>query len=182
MKSTLVQFVLSIALGLVLCFSISCQSESDKAKLAEMKANADTLARNKHLAEDLIKAFNSHNPAAVAQLYAENQVTIEPGSPEPVRGRKAKEEMLAGTFKVFPDLNIEITHLSTCRTSITFEGYLKGTHTGPMESPKGKIAPTGRSFKTRIAFVVKVSPAGLIEEDRTYYDNADLMKQLGLLK
>jgi hypothetical protein len=30
--------------------------------------------------------------------------------------------------------------------------------------------------------IFRVSPEGLIEEDRTYYDTADFMKQLGLME
>jgi len=46
----------------------------------------------------------------------------------------------------------------------------------------GEVAPTGKSFKFRLVFLAKISPDGLIAEDRSYFDNLDFMKQLGLIK
>lgn len=40
---------------------------------------------------------------------------------------------------------------------IVFEGFLKGTHTGPLVSPEGEVPPTGRSVEVRIDFIVRVS-------------------------
>jgi len=33
-----------------------------------------------------------------------------------------------------------------------------------------------------LVFLAKISPDGLIAEDRSYFDNLDFMKQLGLIK
>jgi predicted ester cyclase len=65
---------------------------------------------------------------------------------------------------------------------IIFEGVSRGTFTGPLASPEGDIPPTGRSVVLKFVFIAKVTQEGLIEEDRTYFDTADFMRQLGLLK
>jgi len=57
---------------------------------------------------------------------------------------------------------------------------MKGTHTGPMVSPEGEVPPAGRAADIRMIFVLRVRPDGLIEEDRTYFDEAEFLKQLGL--
>ncbi len=38
------------------------------------------------------------------------------------------------------------------------------------------------TYHNRFVFLAKISPDGLIAEDRTYFDNLDVMKQLGLIK
>ena len=42
------------------------------------------------------------------------------------------------------------------------------------------MPPTGRRVDIRMAFILRVRPDGQIEEDQTYFDEADFMKQLGL--
>ena len=59
-------------------------------------------------------------------------------------------------------------------------GHMAGTNTGPLVSPEGEIPPTGRRVNIRMAFILRVTPTGQIEEDQTYFDEAEFMKQLGL--
>jgi len=49
-----------------------------------------------------------------------------------------------------------------------------------LASPEGDIPPTGKSAKVKVAFIAKVNADGLIKEDRTYYDTAEFMRQLGI--
>jgi hypothetical protein len=51
-----------------------------------------------------------------------------------------------------------------------------------LASPEGDIPPTGRSVNAGFAFIARVNADGLVEEDRTYFDNLDFMKQLGLIE
>ncbi len=58
----------------------------------------------------------------------------------------------------------------------------EGTFTCPLATPEGEVAPTGKKVSLKVAFLAKISPAGLIAEDRSSFDNLAFMKQLGLLK
>jgi ketosteroid isomerase-like protein len=49
------------------------------------------------IARNLIAAFNGHDAERLASLYTHDQVTVLPGDQDPVRGRKSKAEMVAGT-------------------------------------------------------------------------------------
>ena len=129
------------------------------------------------IADKLIEVFNSQDATALAQLYTEDQVTICSDVPEPVRGRKAKEEFVGGFFTAFPDMNMEPTSVLFADKHIIFEVIMRGTNEGPLE---GEIPPTGRSIEINIIFVTRVSAEGLIDEDRTYYDTVEFMRQLGL--
>ena len=134
----------------------------------------------KETADKLLAAFNGHDAAALAQLYTEDQVTILAGALGPVRGRKGKEELVSGFFRAFPDLKINLALVLVSGNHIVCEGDLRGTHTGPLVSQEGEVPPTGRSIAVPLVFILRTVPDGLIEEDRTYFDNATFLRQLGL--
>ena len=132
------------------------------------------------IASNLIAAFNGHDAERLASLYTDDQVTVLPGAPEPVRGRKNKAEMVAGYFRAFPDLTLEIPLVLVSGNHIVCAGHMAGTNTGPLASAEGEMPPTGRRVEIRMAFILRVRPDGLIEEDQTYFDEAEFLKQLGL--
>ncbi len=132
------------------------------------------------IASSLVAAFNGHDAERLANLYTDDQVTVLPGAPDPVRGRKNKNEMVAGYFRAFPDLTLEIPLVLVSGNHIVCSGYMKGTNTGPLASAEGEMPPTGRRVNIRMAFILRVRPDGQIEEDQTYFDEAEFLKQLGL--
>lgn len=85
-------------------------------------------------------------------------------------------------YKAFPDMRVEWSSILFSGDTIVFEGVNRGTFSGPMTTPEGDVAPTGRSFNMRLVFIGEISPDGLIAEDRTYFDNQDFMRQVGLAK
>jgi len=56
---------------------------------------------------------------------------------------------------------------------------IRATYTG--SSVEGE-PPAGKRLEFKAVWIARISPDGLIEEDRTYLDNASIMRQLGLLK
>ena len=107
---------------------------------------------------------------------------IQSGEPGPVRGRAALVTYYQNFFRACPDSKAEFPSIFFSGDTIIFEGVSHATFTGPMATPEGDVAPTGNSVNLRLVFLAKISPDGLIAEDRTYFDNLDLMKQLGLMK
>ena len=159
-----------LVVSFILVFSV--------AQGCEEKAKVDL----KKVADNYLKTVNSGDAAAVARLYTEDAVMIMPGEPEPIRGRKAIEENQAALFRAMPDFKVEFTLILISGDHITFEGVGRGTFTGPLASPEGDIPPTGSSVEIKFVFIAKVTKEGLIEEDRTYFDTANFMRQLDLLK
>lgn len=127
-------------------------------------------------------AYKNHDANAVAQLYAEDAIYIASGEPEPLRGRKAIQESYASFFRAFSDVTVEFFNVFTSGDQFCAEWTASGTNSGPMASAEGDIQPTGRSVKYTGACFIKVNAEGLIEEDRTYYDTASFIDQLGLRK
>ncbi len=169
----MIKLFMVLPLVFLLCFSFSCQKAEEVAE--DAKAELDLTP----IADKLIEVFNTQDAAALSQLYTEDQVTICSGVPEPVRGRKAKEEFVGGFFTAFPDMNMEPTSVLFADNHIIFEVIMRGTNDGPLE---GGIPATGRSVEFKLIFVTRVSDESLIEEDRTYYDTAEFMKQLGFME
>jgi steroid delta-isomerase-like uncharacterized protein len=164
----------TLFIGLILLLPfISCAEQ----KQAEENTKVDPQA----IADKFLEAFNNQDATALANLHTEDQITIVPTTTVPVQGRKAKEDMLAGVFRAFPDLIIESTLILFKDNHIVVEGIMKGTHTGSLESPGGTLPPTGNSIEIRNVFILKVTPEGLIAQDNTYFDTYSYMRQLGLL-
>jgi steroid delta-isomerase-like uncharacterized protein len=132
----------------------------------------------KQLAEKVQQAFRGGDPAVHAALYAEDAIYYE--ASQMVRGREAIRELLAVWYQAFSDVTIEFWNIMSCGEHFIYEGTMRGTHTGPLASPEGDVPSTGRKIEIRFAFIAKMSPGGLIQEDRTYFDSALMMQQLGL--
>jgi uncharacterized protein (TIGR02246 family) len=157
-----------LLVSFVLVFSV--------ALISAEKADIDL----KKVADKIVKAYTSVDPVAMANLYAEDAVIIEAG--EVIQGRKAIQEHMESMFRAFPDFEIEILTVIPSGNHIAFELALRGTNTGPLTTPEGEIPPTGKKVEFKVIWIGRISPDGLIEEDRTYYDTVDFMRQLGLLK
>jgi len=155
----------------VLLVMVSTQGYAEKAKLDLKK-----------IADQIVKTMNSADPVAVTNLYTQDAVIIQPGEPGPVRGHAAILKSYQSFFRVFPDFKVEFPSIFFSGDTIIFEGVAHATFTGSMATPEGEVAPTGKSVNLRFVFLAKISPEGLIAEERTYFDDLDFMKQLGLIK
>lgn len=136
----------------------------------------------KAIASKIADTINKNDAVATAKLYAEDAVLVQSGEPAPIRGRAATEKNYAGFFKAFPDWKVDWSPFMCSGDTIIFEGVARGTFSGPMTTPQGDVAPTGKKIALRFTFFAKISREGLIVEDRTYFDNLDFMQQLGLMK
>jgi predicted ester cyclase len=130
------------------------------------------------LAERIQLAVQDRDPAALAALYTEDAILHE-GS-QVVQGREAIEKTYTASLGAFSENTIDFWNIMTCSDYFIYEGTRRGTHTGLLITPQGQIPPTGRKIEFSFAFFAKMSPEGLIAEDRTYFDSALMMQQLGL--
>ncbi len=60
------------------------------------------------------------------------------------------------------------------------EGRFVGTHKGDLQSPNGTIPASGNKLELRFADYFKVS-GGKITEQRTYWDQIEMLTQLGAM-
>src|SRR5438876_9857308 len=103
-------------------------------------------------AEDTIRKWlelmNRRDANAAAQLFASDCVIVDPGLPEPLRGREAwRQNAEQVWWRAFPDLQFEMKHILSRGNTVAAELVLRGTHAGPLPGPGGEIPATNRRFE-----------------------------------
>lgn len=115
----------------------------------------------------------------VTTLYAENAVVLSPEGE--LRGRKEIVEYLRPFTEGLSDFRWEPLHSHEDGNTALDEGWIRGVHTGPLPGPDGQpVAATGKSIRIRECDAVTVE-GGLITSHRFYYDQVELLGQLGLM-
>lgn len=136
----------------------------------------------RHLFEEVIEAFNSHDLDGVVSWYAEDALHHQPNRPDPLRGRdEIREDYRKSTWIPFPDFHIDLDRVFGDGSWICVQATLTGTHKGALEGPGGEIIlATGRSIRVPICLVVRIEgrPAAEVYE---YNDQLGFLSQLGLL-
>jgi len=128
-----------------------------------------------------MQAFNRHDADAWAADYAEDAVLYDPQYEEPKRGREAVRKDISDFFSAFPDMQFETRNIMEGGDGAAIQGTGTGTQTGAMEGPQGTLPATNRRVQIEFAAFVRLNPAGLIAEERRYYDMAGMMTQLGVM-
>ncbi len=78
-----------------------------------------------------------------------------------------------------PDFQFKVVNIAVNGDFVATELVGAGTSTGPTELPgRDPIPPTGRRVEFGLAGFFRVNSAGLITEERYYYDRMALMQQL----
>lgn len=96
------------------------------------------------------------------------------------------EEEVRGYFAAsrtpFPDQSNEIIAIAHAGDTVLVEFWLMGTHLGPLKLPGGVAAPTGKSFRVRMAATFEFRPGSdKIICERPYFDQTAVLRALGLM-
>jgi predicted ester cyclase len=84
------------------------------------------------------------------------------------------------TFKTaVPDGRLELDSSVEQGPHVVVQGRYTGTHAGPLASPEGDIPATGRTINLHFADCFTIDD-GLVSEHRVYFDQMELLGQLGL--
>jgi ketosteroid isomerase-like protein len=95
------------------------------------------------------------------------------------------EEQVRGYFaasrETFPDLRNEVIAIAADGDTVLVEFWLSGTHLGPLRANGKTYAPTGRSFRNRIAATFEFAPGSdKIVCERPYSSTETRLRSLGL--
>jgi ketosteroid isomerase-like protein len=125
----------------------------------------------------ITNASLSQDFETLASLYAPDAVITDPIAGEVAGGIV---EYFRSFTDAFPDIayHSEASHESG-NVAID-EGFVTGTNTGPIALPTGDLPPTGKSVRVRTCDVVTVEN-GLAVRHNFYYDQMELLSQLGLV-
>jgi len=133
----------------------------------------------KQWADEWVAAFNSHDPDRIGALDAEDVHFVAPGDVE-VNGREAAQAYAMAWIDAFPDAKITVRNQVIADPYVVQEITFEGTHTGPLQSPTGEIPATGKRLTGRGVHVDRIEN-GVAVESALYYDQVQVMTQLGLM-
>jgi predicted ester cyclase len=94
-------------------------------------------------------------------------------------GREAADTIWDTWNDAFPDNRLTTVSIHADNRGGVYEGRFVGTHSGSLRGPAGDIAPTGRRVDIWFA-VVHECDDGKITSMHIYYDQTDLLAQLGV--
>jgi steroid delta-isomerase-like uncharacterized protein len=124
-----------------------------------------------------LEAFDSGDADAVRDAYHADVVLEAPGGVR-LTGQVAAAAYNVAFMRAFDDLEVAV-HLRVEQDDLLVEEYtMTATHGGALATPRGEIPPTGNRVTLRVAEVYRVHE-GKIIENRLYFDEALLMRQLG---
>ena len=138
-----------------------------------------TAQDNISTAMNLIDSLNAHDMSVWAGKLAPGFGADYPG----VSGLNAQGARLFNEsfFPAFSDLHFEVQRTLVAGDSVIIEWRAGGTHDGPLTSPTGQtIPPTYRKGAISGVLVADVKD-GQITRERTYWDQMELLGQLGLI-
>jgi limonene-1,2-epoxide hydrolase/heme-degrading monooxygenase HmoA len=101
-----------------------------------------------------------------------------PGAAQ-LTGREAAQTMWSTWQEAFPDNRIETIAIHADDRGGVHEFRAAGTHSGPLRGPAGEIPATGRNAQVDMCGVYEFDD-GKITSFRLYFDQAELLGQLGL--
>ena len=125
-------------------------------------------------------ALDNRDLAGLVSFYADDAVVTTPDQGDLV-GASAVRAYLDEFLTAFPDVRYEYGHRLESGNVAIDEGFIVGTHTGPLTLATGEIQePTGRRIRVRTCDVAEVSGDRIVRH-RFYFDQMDFLSQLDLL-
>ena len=131
---------------------------------------------NLELVRGMLDAMRQHDIEKSASYYVEDCLVDIKALQRPIRGR----DNLAATWRMAwsttPDQYYTEKNLVAGGEYVLWEGILGGTHQGRYLN----IPPTGKQYAFPVAFIWRVVD-GKVLEWHSYWDSADLLRQLDVI-
>jgi hypothetical protein len=128
-----------------------------------------------------IDATNSRRFVAWEGLHTKNSCRTAPAFKGDLCGVKNMRHALEELIVSFPDYKLELIQVFRSKKNMFAKIRSTGTFLNPLDIGGGVvIAPTGKSFSQEWVANITLTQAGKIERFEEYYDQQDLLIQLGL--
>jgi steroid delta-isomerase-like uncharacterized protein len=144
------------------------------AEVDHAPSGAAVRERREAVVREHMESENRHDFDATIGTFAHPRYEIIPTG-EVFDGEAEVRSYFAQTRAAFPDQRNELIALRHIDDGVVVEFDLLGTHLGPLRS----LPPTGRAFRCRMtAFFI--FDGERIACERVYFDQATILRQLGL--
>ena len=139
------------------------------------------MSEAKRVLEQAIEHWNAGDRDAWASLYAEDVVYEAPGGQRISGLTDLKRSYFDALLTAAPDRSSRDVVLFADGEHVVEQARYVGTHTGPLRNPNGVVVPaTGKPFDFPFVGIFHVQ-GGKIRAIRIYYDQIELLTQLGLI-
>ena len=126
-----------------------------------------------------ITTWNTHNVSAITQLLDPDIVFRSPLFSSPVRGLDERKQEIANFLTSMPDFAFKLIGIAANGDFVATELVGTGTSTGPAIIPgRDPMPPSGRHVEFGMAGFFRLTPQGLVAEERYYYDRLTMIQQL----
>ncbi len=133
------------------------------------------------VAKASVYAFNEKNWDKVRKTITQGVVYDEVATGRKAEGTEEVVSMWRNWATALPDSNATILGEYVSGNKVVLELAWNGTHTGPLQTPSGTIAPTGRKITVRACQVLEIA-GDKVSNLRHYFDMVTLLTQLGVLQ
>jgi steroid delta-isomerase-like uncharacterized protein len=136
----------------------------------------EQIARRDALVREHMKSENVHDFDTTMHTFGHPRYELI-ATGETYDGEAQVAAYYAETRAAFPDQRNELIALHHAQDSVIAEFWLLGTHLGPLRG----LPPTGRPFRCRMTALFVFEDERLVNE-RVYFDQATILRQLGLAR
>ena len=134
-------------------------------------------AEREPLMRDYLAAWNAREAARVASFFSPEAVYEDRGAGAVARGPAEIEAHAARVHSAFPDLRFELVRAAHGDDFTAGEWRSRMTHRGEIDG----LAPTGRVVESAGVDVATLDASDSITHLVSYYDGAEIMRELGVL-
>ena len=132
---------------------------------------------NLHIVRESFAAWNAHDVAAFVKRLDAKTTWESDVFPAPFSGHEGARQFFKLYLTAFPDLHLDIEQILAAGDShVVVRWRSTGTHRGPLAN----VAATGRKASNHGCTVMEMKN-GKIARAWVYFDNAHLLRQLGVL-
>lgn len=129
------------------------------------------------LVERMYELVDRNDLEGVLGLFTPDAEFTFPGAA--LRGREQMAAFLSGMWAAFPEHRHTIRSVVETDGAVVVEAETTAVHTGPLVTPSGEVPATGRTTTTALCQVLVIE-AGLIASSHIWFDQLELLSQLGL--
>ena len=149
-----------------------------------MSAHEDVVAKDKlsviEVAEVLIGAFNDRQVERAMTLVDESAEWLMVPFGVTNHGPEGYKRHWEIWTTAAPDCRVEIDNLIPSPGYVVAEFIARGTHTGPLSTPKGELPPSGKSVEFRLCDLIRIRDRRAYGS-RIYFDMLTLLRQFGVV-
>ena len=124
-------------------------------------------------------AFNEKDWDAVRASITSDFVFDEVGTNRKVQGVDQVIPLWQDWATAFPDARATFNRALPSDKTVVLELTWNGTHKGPLQTPQGPIAATGKRIEIRSCMVTEIA-GDKAKLQRHYFDMATMLQQLGV--